>query len=438
MTVYAGRHPEHVRSIMLQARDIDRLQPMGAGQAGRGAARGSGWSARARAPVAALRSSPTSARLATRLRLHPMSFTPRAGDRQLHLGVGRERPRHRRLRERRSARRWPGSRPWCAARWRATSPRCSAASRPGSSAPRACSPTPAPAAAPGESAFLASACHDFPRAFSYADSEPTRRAAYERCPRGARPGRAARPFSAPHGCTEGSSSPDWCLNWPADSTAGSPLAPGTRASGRAVPRALRRIWTPTCRRPGPLRSGPVPTVRRSSRSPTPDTRRPTPAHAQRPSPRTSSARSAPTSTPALAPERRRPSSAQRPVRVADLAPSGRRRCACAAPERWRSSPLRSRTSLEQAVHLAAVGVRQRTARWALRRQGRRRRANHRCPRRARDASVSGALSLDADRRRRRAPHLGRRRPRRPGPGPGHLLSVAAAARSAGSAVDRST
>jgi hypothetical protein len=77
----------------------------------------------------------------------------------------------------------------------------------------------------GETAFLAGACHDFPRAFSYADPVAARVAAHERV-LAAIEATAVVPFSRPGWVHAGFEAPDWCLSWPVDAMAGPPLAPG--------------------------------------------------------------------------------------------------------------------------------------------------------------------------------------------------------------------
>jgi hypothetical protein len=73
---------------------------------------------------------------------------------------------------------------------------------------------------------LATACHDYPRAFSYADPPAARRAAYERALAAIDPSEFL-PFS-PNGWTDaGFDAVDNCIEWPGDPAAGPPLAPGT-------------------------------------------------------------------------------------------------------------------------------------------------------------------------------------------------------------------
>ena len=84
MTVYAGRHPEHVRSIVLDAGypiayDAWGLDKLAAARRGVRLVCARTRACRGSAVLADV------ARLATRLRRHPMSFIARAGDRQLHL-----------------------------------------------------------------------------------------------------------------------------------------------------------------------------------------------------------------------------------------------------------------------------------------------------------------------------------------------------------------
>ena len=224
MTVYAGRHPEHVRSIVLDAGypiayDAWGLDKLAAARRGVRLVCARTHACRGSAVLADL------ARLATRLRRHPVAFTTRAGDRRLRL----------RIDENALAIAVYGSGdPRALARL----PAMVRSALDGDYTPlrrsvetwqlRAAGVLADPSAggSSGESAFLASACHDFPRAFSYTDSDPVRRAAYERA-LGALDSGALAPFSPTAWVHGGFESPDWCLNWPADPTAGAPLAPGT-------------------------------------------------------------------------------------------------------------------------------------------------------------------------------------------------------------------
>ena len=224
MTVYAGRHPEHVRSIVLDAGypiayDQWGLDKLAAARRGVRLACMRTRACRGSAVLADV------ARLAARLRRHPVSFTARAGGRRLRLridenalatavyGSGDPRSLGRLPAMVRSAlegdltplRRQVET-------WQLGLAGVLADPKAGGSA--------------GESAFLAGACHDFPRAFSYADSVPARRAAHASALAALDAG-ALAPFSAAAWVHAGFESPDWCLEWPADPTAGPPLAPGT-------------------------------------------------------------------------------------------------------------------------------------------------------------------------------------------------------------------
>ena len=224
MTVYAGRHPEHVRSIVLDAGypiayDQWGLDKLAAARRGVRLVCARTRACRGSAVLADV------ARLATRLRRHPMSFTARAGDRQFRLRMdenalaiavyGSGDPR--------SLARLPAM-VRSALKGDLTPLRRSVETWQLGAAGALADPSAGGSA--GESAFLASACRDFPRAFSYADSDPARRAAYESALAALDRG-ALAPFSPAAWVHGGFESPDWCLNWPADPTAGSPLAPGT-------------------------------------------------------------------------------------------------------------------------------------------------------------------------------------------------------------------
>jgi pimeloyl-ACP methyl ester carboxylesterase len=224
MTVYAGRHPDHVRSIVLDAGypiaydawGLDRLA------AARRGVRLVCARTRACSGSAVLADV---ARLAARLRRHPVPFTTRAGERRFRLRMdenalaiavyGSGDPR--------SLARLPAM-VRSALEGDLTPLRRSVETWQLGAAGALADPS--AGGSSGESAFLASACHDFPRAFSYADSDPARRAAYETALAALDAG-ALTPFSPTAWVHGGFESPDWCLNWPADPTAGSPLAPGT-------------------------------------------------------------------------------------------------------------------------------------------------------------------------------------------------------------------
>jgi pimeloyl-ACP methyl ester carboxylesterase len=224
MTVYAGRHPEHVRSIVLDAGypiayDAWGLDRLAAARRGVGLVCARTRACRGSAVLADL------ARLATRLRRHPASFTARAGDRRFRLRIDENAL---------AIAVYGNGDPRTLARL----PAMVRSALEGDNTPLRRSvetwqlgaagvlADPSAGGSSGESAFLASACHDFPRAFSYADSDAARRVAYESALAALDAG-ALAPFSPTAWVHGGFESPDWCLNWPADPTAGAPLAPGT-------------------------------------------------------------------------------------------------------------------------------------------------------------------------------------------------------------------
>jgi pimeloyl-ACP methyl ester carboxylesterase len=224
MTVYAGRHPEHVRSIVLDAGypiayDAWGLDRLAAARRGVGLVCARTRACRGSAVLADL------ARLATRLRRHPVSFTARAGDRRFRLRIdenalaiavyGNGDPR--------TLARLPAMVRSALESDNTPLRRSVETWQLGAAGVLA---DPSAGGSSGESAFLASACHDFPRAFSYADSDAARRVAYESALAALDAG-ALAPFSPTAWVHGGFESPDWCLNWPADPTAGAPLAPGT-------------------------------------------------------------------------------------------------------------------------------------------------------------------------------------------------------------------
>jgi hypothetical protein len=111
---------------------------------------------------------------------------------------------------------------------------------------------------PAASAFFsiaqsfATECHDYPRAFSYTASLAARRDAYDHAIDDLDP-RPFRPFSPRGWSRAGFEGTDTCLEWPADPTAGPPLAPDVRLPD--VPAlVLSGDRTPTRRRPPDARS----------------------------------------------------------------------------------------------------------------------------------------------------------------------------------------
>jgi pimeloyl-ACP methyl ester carboxylesterase len=73
---------------------------------------------------------------------------------------------------------------------------------------------------------LATECHDFPRAFSLSDAPAARHAAYEQA-RGALDQRAFAPFSASAWTSAGFEAGATCIEWPDVPGAAPPIAPGT-------------------------------------------------------------------------------------------------------------------------------------------------------------------------------------------------------------------
>jgi pimeloyl-ACP methyl ester carboxylesterase len=221
MTVYAARHPAHVRSIVLSGAYPINFDPWALDRLGaaRRAIRLVCTRTRSCRGEAVLRDV---ARLATRLRRHPISFTVTAGARSFRT----------RLDEAALASVvYTGGNAATFGRI----PSLVASALAGDLAPlRRLVETDRLAAAALYGPTLsvaqeyATQCHDYPRAFSYADTPAARRAAYLRARAAIEP-RAFWPFS-PAGWTQqtgGMEGRDTCIAWPHDPTAGPPLAPGT-------------------------------------------------------------------------------------------------------------------------------------------------------------------------------------------------------------------
>jgi pimeloyl-ACP methyl ester carboxylesterase len=223
MTVYAARHPASVRSIVLDAGypiaydayGIDRLAAV------RRAIR------LVCARTKACRGSAVLgdvARLAARLRRAPVSFTARAGARRFRLRIDESALAMVVLTADPAALgRLPGLLRGALAGDLAPLRRRVATLKLSAAAPLA---APESGGGAGETAFLAGACHDFPRAFSYADPVPVRVAAHEQAV-AALGAEAVAPFSGAAWVHAGIEAPDWCLDWPSDPTAGPPVAAGT-------------------------------------------------------------------------------------------------------------------------------------------------------------------------------------------------------------------
>ena len=221
MTVYAGRHPGRVRSIVLSGTYPIAYEPFGLDKLA-GARRAVHLmcartrSCRGRAVLRDV------ARLARRLRREPVTFTARGGDRRFRL----------RLDDGALASvLWGGGDTLFLGRL----PAAVRSALKGDLAPlRRLVETPAlsgasvltdPGGSAAETVPLAAACHDFPRVFSYADPPATRRRAFAQALR-AVPKRRFAPFSRRGWLRAGVERPDWCLEWPNDPTAALPLAPG--------------------------------------------------------------------------------------------------------------------------------------------------------------------------------------------------------------------
>jgi pimeloyl-ACP methyl ester carboxylesterase len=225
MTVYAARHPERVRSIVLDSAYPIAYDPWGLDKlaGSRDALRHVCARTHACRGRGVLRDI---ARLAARLRREPVRFTARAGERRFRLSLDDGAL---------ATVVYGGGNPLFLGRL----PGAVRSGLAGDLAPlRRLVETPAlgnaavlagPEASglAGEAAFLAGACHDFPRAFSYADAPEARRAAYEQAL--AAVGLPAfAPFSPKGWLDAGFERPDWCLEWPNDPTAVLPLPSGSQ------------------------------------------------------------------------------------------------------------------------------------------------------------------------------------------------------------------
>jgi pimeloyl-ACP methyl ester carboxylesterase len=225
MPVYAARHPDHVRSVLLSGAYPIAFDPWGRDRlaASRRATRL--VCARTRA-CNARAASRNIARVAARLRHRPVPFTIVAGNRRFpgRLSEGNL-----------AALFYTGGYPPLYGRL----PAAAASARAGDAAPlrrlvetlslatatAILDPATASSFSPAQS--FATQCHDYPRVYSYADPVAARRAAYRRALRVLDP-TAFRPFS-PAGWTHaGFEGTDMCIEWPDDPSAGPPLAPGAQ------------------------------------------------------------------------------------------------------------------------------------------------------------------------------------------------------------------
>jgi len=222
MTVFASRHPEHVRSIVLSGAYRVDFDPWGRDRLAAAHRAIALICARTRTCRGA-KVLDDVARVAARLRQRPVRFTVKAGARRypvvLDEGALAELV-------------YAQGDPLLLRRV----PHAVAAARTGHMHPlqhllaenrrtRA-----ALIADPGAAALFsvpqsfATQCHDYPRAFSYDDPLPARRAAYDRA-LGALDPRPFRPFSPRGWSRAGFEATDTCLHWPADPTAAAPLGP---------------------------------------------------------------------------------------------------------------------------------------------------------------------------------------------------------------------
>jgi pimeloyl-ACP methyl ester carboxylesterase len=217
MTVYAARHPAHVRSIVMNGAYPIQFDPWALDRLA-AARRAIGLvctRTRACRGEAVLRDV---GRLAMRLRSHPVSFAVSAGTRRIPLRLdeaalatlvyaGNDATAYGRI------------------------PAAVASALDGDLAPlrRLVESSAAPfdvSGASSEAQGFALGCHDYPRVFSYADAPAARQAVYLRA-RGAIDPRALWPFSAAAWTATQLESVDSCLQWPDDQTAAAPFPPGT-------------------------------------------------------------------------------------------------------------------------------------------------------------------------------------------------------------------
>jgi pimeloyl-ACP methyl ester carboxylesterase len=220
MPVYAARHPEHVRSVFLNGAYPVNFDPWGRNRLA-GARKGIRLvCARTRAcnGDAVLRDV---ARLATRLRSHPVSFSfAAAGHRvRIRLDEGALAELVFTAGDAAAFGRIPGA--------VASALRGDYASIQRLLQNRAIQN----AVSLSDPSFsyaqnLATNCHDFPRVFSYADAPAARRATYARALKTIDP-HAFWPFS-PDGWSRTTPAGAQCLAWPNDRSARSPLSAGTR------------------------------------------------------------------------------------------------------------------------------------------------------------------------------------------------------------------
>jgi pimeloyl-ACP methyl ester carboxylesterase len=220
MPVYAARHPEHVRSIVLSGAYPIAFDPWGRDRLGAARRAIRLVCARTRACRGEVVLGDI-ARLAARLREHPVPFTATAGDRHFRARIDEGAL---------AAVVYAGLR----AAYYGSIPAAVASARAGDfAALRRLVENDLRLFAAiyfAEPSFslasnVTTACHDYPRIFSYADAPAARRAAVEQALAALDP-REFWPFSPAGWLVAGFEAPDTCIEWPNDPTATSPLPPG--------------------------------------------------------------------------------------------------------------------------------------------------------------------------------------------------------------------
>src|SRR4051794_11331656 len=223
MPVYAARHPEHVRSIVLSSAYPMSFDPFGRDRlvaARRGirvvcARTGSCRGDKVLRDLAAL---------ATRLRRHPVLFSVPVGDQRFRTRLDED---------------VLAPLTYTAGNEYAFGmlPALAASGQAGDLAPlrrvvesallqNAFSALHAPGDSGGLAQAFATICHDYPQAFSAADAPAARHAKYDKALAAIDPS-AFFPLSGAAWTTAGFEGGQACIGWPADPTAGPPLPPGT-------------------------------------------------------------------------------------------------------------------------------------------------------------------------------------------------------------------
>jgi pimeloyl-ACP methyl ester carboxylesterase len=223
MPVYAARHPAHVRSIVLSSTYPMDVDPFGRDRlaAARDGLRVVCARTRGCDGDAVLRDI---AALAARLRRHPETFTVSVGDQRFRAHLGEHDL---------AALTYTAGNPYAFG----AIPGLVASGRAGDLAPlrravetdlltNAYSALHEPAGSDGLAPAFATMCHDYPQAFSPADAPAARHAAYDRAIAAIAPSEFY-PLSGAAWTTAGFEGGENCIEWPADPTAGPPIAPAT-------------------------------------------------------------------------------------------------------------------------------------------------------------------------------------------------------------------